>query len=318
MRFIVGILIALILIGLTTVVSAKQEFNFTQVSNLQFQAPKGMSIVRIDAEGLTTGSNQTFVLNAYGRVYTITINSSTTFNAWHTFVITLTYPNGTSTSRTLEMLKPFANKYDVRIQYFGLQANPFGNMQIYIQLDPFDVKKAEIPVDMGYVESFLIFSDVSFTSTVEAEKVSILCITPEEYDKYFKNPSALGFTEFWLVSTSQEVVKFTWQKFLEAVRQIPVAGEFLADGLNFMAIIVGETFYYVKLFLIDNWDITVLTYESIAMMYAISSSRDIFRMFERYTNFHIRTAELIYKVVVGAVRLIFDLIKAVGSLIPFT
>jgi len=174
-------------------------------------------------------------------------------------------------------------------------------------LTDFPVKLNSLPVNYD-LSTFVWFNRVQGTSTKEMN-VEIYYANKDWWEEVQQNQD-------WLPSLPN-IGKTLWDKFLEAVSQIPVAGEYLADGLNFMAILVGETFFYVKLIFVENWEIAVLTFEAFAMMYAMQS-RNMMTMFRRYYRFHENAFKLMFWIIRDVLNLIWRLISAVGSLIPFT
>jgi len=301
----------------STTTAGSKEFTWQHITNLQFEAPDGLTIFQLDLEDIRINGSQTIVLDAYGKIYTLEINSNPSYlvppACWQAFYVNLTYPNGTTISKQTSPVLTFSDIYNIRIQSFYSRGTDLTELQLYITLEPkFELSAQTFILNTGIFGDpgyFISFRNVQISSTNEIEKVTITCVTPDELEDIHKN---------WPRKWTDQFSEAIWDQFLGLVAQIPVAGEFLADGLNFMAILVGETFYYTKLFLIDNWEITILTFESIAMMYSLANSRDIFRMFRIYIDFHIKTIELSYKLITSAIKLIYELIKAVGSLIPFT
>ncbi|RLI76771.1 hypothetical protein DRP04_12360 [Archaeoglobales archaeon] len=265
------------------------------------------TIVSIYLNDIAFGGEQTILLDSYGKTYLLTIKSIDDWG-WKKFYVNLTYPDGSTVSRKLERLQPFALDYDVKIQYYFSELDTMLDIDINIGgLADFPVQLESLPVNYT-LSTFVLFNRVQGTSTKEMN-VEIYYANKDWWNEIVESGS--------LFPSLGSLTGSLWDKFMGLVRQIPVAGEYLTDGLDFMKILIGETFFYIKLIFIDNWEITVLTFEAFAMMYSIQS-RSIFTIFRRYWNFHENAFKLMFQIIRDILNLIWRLISAVGSLIPFT
>ena len=320
--------IALLLLAIFLIfpVNAVEKVRYERTTFVKFdvtQIGSEYTIVSIYLNDIANfDSVQTLILDSYGETYYLTIKSSTSGlnGAYKTFNVTLIYPTGQTISKEVTVLNPFARDYDVRIQYWVYQYDtPITGMDIDILtsgLLDFDVLVVEGLEGMSTkfnLSKFVVFNRVEASSTAEMN-AEIFYLTKTEWINEVKESTGVFYTFPVDYSGVQGAI---WSTFLNLVSQIPVVGENLADALNFMAIIVGETFYFAKLILVENWELTVLTYESFAMMYAMQS-RNLVTMYRRFVRFHIQTAEFIYGIIYRTLQLIYSLIQAVGSLLPFT
>ena len=285
-------------------------YRLERVTEFDYVTGQDYSIVSVYLNDIGFNSTQTVLLDAYGEIYTLTITATAEefIGAWKNFTVTLTYPNGSVKTWNDKRINLAAQDYDVKIQYY------FSEMDTVLDIDIYIGGLLEFPVSLNSpgqlynLSTFVLFNRVQGTSTKEMD-VEIYYAYKDWWKEVQQNQD-------WLPSLPN-IGKTLWDKFLEAVSQIPVAGDYLADGLNFMAVMVGESFFYIKLFFVENWEITVLTFEAFAMMYAMQS-RSIFTMFRRYYHFHEAALLLMFNIIKETLNLIWRLIQAVGSLIPFT
>jgi len=302
-------LFLLITIG-TVAAEDYNKYSIEQTTSFDFdvsQVGSEYTIVSVYLNDIAFGGEQTILLDSYGKTYLLTVKSVDS-GGWKTFYVNLTYPNGTTVSRKLETLQPFALDYDVKIQYYFSEVDTILDIDIYTGgLVDFPVKLNSLPVNYT-LSTFVVFNRVQGTSTKEMN-VEVYYADKDWWNEVVESGSL--FPSFSSLTGS------LWDNFLGLVEQIPVAGEYLADGLNFMAILVGETFYYVKLIFVENWEIAVLTFEAFAMMYAMQP-RNMMTMFRRYYRFHENAFKLMFWILRDVLNLIWRLISAVGSLIPFT
>jgi len=307
-----GLTLLFILMLMIFPVNAVERIKYDRTLSFDFYSPSHLTIGNVYLNNIKGNSHQTIVLDAYGKSYTLNIDSQVNWG-WWTFTVNLTYPNGTTASKTVEVLRPFAQDYDVKIQYYWIEADTyFLDIDLMIGVNPLSVvTDTAIGVYDLPLDSYIVFSHVSGSSTVEMD-VEIWTMTQDEYYQMKNGSLSQMFSE-----AAGRALGWTWDQILNAISQIPVVGENFATALEVMGRIVGETFFFVRLILIENWELTVLTYESFAMMYAMQS-RNIMTMYRRFVRFHINTAEFLFSIVTGVVRLILDMIKAIGSLIPFT
>lgn len=83
-------------------------------------------------------------------------------------------------------------------------------------------------------------------------------------------------------------------------------------------ILITAVFYYFKLILIDNGIIVFGVWESLVLLYASYTSRDIVSFFRRVVRTHREFVEFVIQVIYLLVQIFTSVIRAIGSLIPFT
>jgi len=325
MKFAVITLFLLITIGTVAAENTTDikyySYRVERVTEFDYVTGQDYSIVSVYLNDIGFNSTQTVLLDAYGEIYTLTITATAegTFGAYKNFTVTLTYPNGSTVTWNYKTFDLAGQDYDVKIQYWVQQADSWLDLDIYIgglldfQVLPFGTK--------FNLTKFVLFNRVQGTSTKEMN-VDIFYVATEDWAEIVEKGES-PFDWGGLTDAIKDTPGNIWNQFLGLVEQIPVAGEYLADGLNFMAILVGETFFYVKLIFVENWEIAVLTFEAFAMMYAIAGGNQeeepsFVGMLRRYWSFHATAIMLIFYIIRDTLNLIWRLISAVGSLLPFT
>ncbi len=292
-----------------------KQFNFTVTQ-------PGWAVVSVYLNDITPNSEQTVVLDSFSGTYRVDIKSIVEYNGlWLRFIVNVTLPNGTVVTGEKGVLFSRPD-YDVKIQYNWIELDaPIVDVDIIVAFNPVKIDVVDtspyfptyLNWDEGY--SFVPFYHVTGVSTSDMRVK--LWIADQEGINVLNNGSILDKIKQQLSDAGKRASEWTWEQILKAISKIPVVGENFATALEVMGRIVGETFFFVRLILIENWELTVLTYESFAMMYAMQS-RNIMTMYRRFVGFHVETVKLLFVIIVELINLLMRLIQAVGSLIPFT
>ncbi|RLI76947.1 hypothetical protein DRP05_11715 [Archaeoglobales archaeon] len=318
------IFFTVILVILTPVQAVEPDKHKCTTNPCVVDAGEGHVIVTINVEGNPYNSIQLIQMNSFGQTYSLEVKSSESglFGYYKHFWVNLTYPDGHTESKSLNTTAlPTQKWYNIRIQYRVYQQNSIADvgevtgthLGVYIETKPFEIGLGAANRPEGTFQNVTLFSSVTIQSTENFDG-EVYSFTYEGWQEYIEQQQSQQLPS---LPDFSSLAGDVWDRFLEVVESIPVVGDSISDALMILATLLGETFFYLKL-IIENWEITVLTFEAWAMMYSMANRRDIAAILRRYVRFHIEAFKLMFVIVVEVLNMIWRVIQAVGSLIPFT
>jgi hypothetical protein len=269
-----------------------------EVTEANYTVEDGYVITSIYATNIAFNSNQTFIMDAYGKIYTITVNSSSfgTLNGWKSFFIQLETPEGQIYNQSLEVLELLAQDYDLRIQYTLTQLDEgIGlDVDIYVYLNPFSIDL--IPENMNLVLPYYIaFSEVQFYSTTQAH-VEVIYMTTEDYYEIIEEESPSILPQF----------------LTDAVRDLIYSIPYAQEMFLIFSKLYSLFYTFISLFIfifVDNFLLIFILFESFTLIYA-SLSRDILQFFSRFAKMHIELFNFVISIIRSIVTTISSIVQA--------
>jgi hypothetical protein len=292
-------------------VQAYEKVEFNRVKTFDVKSPEDRTIQQVYLNNILFDGYQTIYFDAYGDTYTLTIKGEKQGAGWRHFWINITYPNSTTESKEYRILRPFTNDYDIKVQYYWIESDTLLDVDIYVSsLDPLT---SEFDNLLGIYEfntsAYLIFSEVSGISNQEMD-VEVFLITSDELEQINQENILPALGDY----ISQGFV-WTWNMVLAFVENVPVVGPYLSDALTISGIFIGEVFWWIKLFLIDNFAITVIIIEFFIIADAILSTRSLMALVRRIIKNHVAVLNFFRDMVLFMVNLLMGILRTVASII---
>ena len=253
-------------------------------------------------------SNNTYTLDAYGKIYTFDINCTKHYG-WWTYDLKLQHPNGSIDTNQVETFAPLALNYDVHVQYHMAELDTILDVDIYTTLLPLSATfQSSNPSD----ETLLVFSEISGSSTALFDLV-LYAATEAEIEAMESNTDLA----LQLFHAAGELFSWTWEAVLSFVGLIPYVGGDLVTALIIASYLIDETFYYFNLFFIDFIEATIISLEFFIIAYSIHSTRSKspIKLFKNTVSNHISVIEFIFAKAESAIHLLMSIIKTIASIV---
>lgn len=295
----------LIFIFFTGTAAAVEEIHQDHIKTFTVEAPDGLMFSGFTASNLEANTNNTYTLDAYGKIYTLDINCSKNWGWWN-FDLALENPNGTIETTQLDCFAPLATDYDVHLQYYFLEGDSTFDLDIYTALIPLS---ATFLTSDPTASDIISFSEISVSSTGYFDLV-LYAVTEEEFQEQVDN--ALGLQ---LEHAVGEVFSWTWDMVLTFVGKIPGVGPYLSSVLEISAIALDSIIFYLDLLLIEYPETTFLTMESFILANAFCRRGNFWVKINRVCNSHVKLIELFIDLVQSGVNIISRIISAVADAI---
>ncbi|MDD5050085.1 MAG: hypothetical protein PHH09_14255 [Methanoregulaceae archaeon] len=282
------------------------EFKEDHIKNFNLSAPDGMCLSGFSATNLPGDSNNTYTLNAYGKIYNFNINCSKHWG-WWTYNLKLRHPNGTTESKIIEKFAPLATDYDIRFQYYYMEGDNVFDIDIYTALVPLSATFESDMPSKYYIDkfSYMAGSSTAFFNLI------IYASTDEEFKDQSNQSLGRIFTH-----AADEVFSWAWENILSFVEKIPGIGPQFATALIIATSLVSMIFFYFDLFFIEYLETTLLTLEFFILSYSIINTRTSKGptvLIKNIVKNHITVFEFIIEKSQSAVNLVMDIISAVAT-----
>jgi hypothetical protein len=220
--------LAFIVMGLMLLTSPVSATNSTitasDVSQYSLSASPGFVIYQIIVDNLPMGTNQTHVLNSNGAQFFLEIDSKNSFFIYNEFWITMTYPNGSTSTIHKTTTRISGSQYKTTIQPVFTQIQSMTNVYwtVDLQVGIAGHVSAEFnspPADND-LEGSIPFSSVSgefsgVTTNVYAEEMSL---------DDFKNNVQNYNPAFGVGNLASQVLGWSWDMALGFINMVPVIG----------------------------------------------------------------------------------------------
>ena len=294
-----------LLTALVSPSSAVQEISREGISNFNINAPTGYSLSQMEIYDLQPNSNNTFIFDAYGQAYTLTVNSTKSWGWWD-FYISLQYPNGTISTTHLNSLAPAATDWDLHVQYYFVNLDSYFDLDVYAALMPLS---ATLQTNNPTTSGILQFSSISGSST-DTFDLKLYATTTEEFQDQAENAIGLQLSE-----AANEVFSWTWSAVLSFVGLIPYVGDDLVTAILFASYIIDEVFFYFNLFFVEYTETTILTLEFFIMTYSITrtKTKSPVKLVKNVIEDHTKVVTAIVSAVLVAINLVTTIISAVSN-----
>lgn len=299
-------LLALLALSLLiSTASAGDVMEFDSTTQFHAVAPNDMTIYEIAATDIEPGANQTFNLNAYGQTYTLNVTSEKSMG-WWTFYVSCTYPNGSTTTNELSSLQPFANDYDIWIQYFDPELD-FVDADIYVGLRP-------LKTSFQFGEIFgkydvIAFSEVSATSTHQMNG-KVRLATEEEFQDVSDNNMWAALDNMW-----SRAFTWTWEQATTIIGKIPYIGPHLEAILTMVGMFVDETIFWFNLLIVENIEYVIMLVETWILADAIFHTKSFMALINRIIENHVKVISFTIDKTAAIVGMFARLVQAILSAI---
>jgi len=291
---------------------AVMEFKEEHVKSFNLSAPDDLCLSGFLAANLPGDSNNTYTLDAYGKIYNFNINCSKHWG-WWTYDLKLRHPNGTIESKSIEKFAPLATDYDIHFQYYYMEGDNVFDIDIYTALVPLSATFESDMPSKYYIDKF---SYMAGSSTAFFD-LTIYASTDEEFKDQSNQSLGRIFSH-----AADEVFSWAWENVLSFVEKIPGIGPQFATALIISTSLISEIFFYFNLFFIEYLETTILTIEFFIMTYTIRNThayRDPIRysmlLVKHTVENHIAVFEFIIDKSTLAVTLVMRIISAVAAAI---
>ena len=219
--------------------------------------------------------------------------------AWKHFYINLTYPNGTTVSKELKTLRLLnLNDYDIKIQYYPVEADTPLDLDVYVYMNPLDAVFESQSASFT-LSDYIVFDSVVFAST-----------TPANVEIYYSSYSDwVNTSQSYSVGDITGILGDIGQQVRNLIENVPYAGELL-DIFDTLYVITSGLIYYFKLIFIDNGLLTFALFESFTLAWAAGTSRNIWSFYRKYIRVHRELFEFLLGFVRGIIGIFAEIVNA--------
>lgn len=279
------ILLTLALLLLAAPAAAYDRYQSEQVTYYSIDAPADRTIVSTIVNNCPPNSEQVIVLDAYGDLHTLTVNSTRNTIGWWTFTVDYEYPNGTIAQQSFSTLEPFANFYNAKIQpYYGVDSWIL-RVDVYVSINPFKITGNKLEYDHMIIPQYMAYSSTTVTSSDPVD-IEVHMVDEEAWEIIASGGDVL---HRWSQSTKKvigDALQWTWDTVLWFVEKIPFVGTFLVTTLILIALLADEIFFWLNFFLIEHLVITILTVEFLIITESSISTRSLVALLNRIMKHH--------------------------------
>ena len=291
--------------------AAVEDIHQDHIKNFSLQAPEGLSLSGVELYNLAPDSNVSLVLDNYGELYTLQINSTRSFFSWWNFDVSLTNPNGTTEHKTLKSLAPVAYNYDVHVQYFWQGFNntidtSYFNIDLYTGVLPLNCMLNEYNPTASKA---LQFSQIS-TSSDSYYDLVCYAVNAEEFEKQFNNDPLAPLFEL-----TGDFFSWTWENIIILIEKIPGVGVHLAAVLLLTAMTIDSIIFYTKLLFIDYSETTFLTIEFFILSYSFTKRGTFWTKLKRVVESHVKVVEMTISMAQATVHLFSSIVSTIAAAI---
>lgn len=310
MRFYRLLLLLLCFCFLSGLAGAVENLNQSHIKHVTFSAPSGSSLSGVEMYDLDPNSNTSIILNNYGQIYNLQVNATKNYLFWWNFDISLTSPNGSVQTTTLRSSAPFANNYDLFIQYYWMTKN--GTFDTIFDLDLYT---GLLPLNCMLNDWNPLHSQALQFTEITADSdsfydICVFAVTNEEFAKQESNSITGSLSE-----GVKDLFSWSWDMIVDFIGSIPYIGSYLASVLLITAMFISGLIFYLKLLFIDYPETTFLTSEFFILSYAFSKKGSFWRKINSIVNIHIKIIELCISVSQALVNLFSSLVQMVASIL---
>lgn len=261
--FILLLVLSAAMIGSVSAINS--TISAEQVSSYSIVPPTDYIIYSIIIDPVPIGINQSHVLNYNGQVYLLTIGTTSTLAIYHTFDISLTEPNGNTSTVQLTHVGVQQN-YKTTIQpiYLEMQSisNPLVTIDLYAGLTPLTAAFNTVMMT-GYNRSTAIPFTAASGTLGTVTNVFCEIMTMDEFQNNVVNWDPFnGITRL-----GSQVVEWTWTKVLGLFNAIPVIGPMFVSIMSAVGTIGGEILFWL-LWFIENLPAMIAAVEVTICMFA--------------------------------------------------
>ncbi len=288
-------------LGVTT--SEREE-----ITDFDMDAPAGYYISSIYLEDIVPDFNTTILMDADGQIYTLQVNATRTLG-WWSYDISLEHPNGTVESQHMGILRPL-EKTSIKIQHFYGTETSILTVNLYVGLLPLTTTFSSIGLSDAYED--IAFSNVQGSCTQPFDLIVYLSTAEEmvaQQDNSIKQ---------YLEGSTELFTEWLWDNIITFIEKIPGIGPYLADSLEFTAMLIDNVFFYFRLFFIDYLATTLLTIEFFILSKALITTRknaNIFALLDKIVSAHVDTFEFVIDTLSKIISMFSALVHMIAAIV---
>jgi hypothetical protein len=290
------------------------------VTSFDLEAPDGYYITSVYLNNIEPDYVASVTFDNYGNEYTLDINTTKSNVLWWTFDVSLTYPNSSvvTTSVTTSRL---ATDSDIKIQYFYSELDSVLDIDLYVGMLPL-YAGFEVPISSGFDGSEDVSESLLYTRMAFSE-VSGTCSSPFDLKVYISDPAEFAAQQEeslseLLTGSAELFTSWVWNNVIAFIEKIPGIGPYLADSLEFTAMLIDNVFFYFRLFFIDYLATTLLTIEFFILSKAIITTRknaNIFALLDKIITAHVDTFEFVVDTISKMISMFSALVHMIAAIV---
>lgn len=303
------VVFSFIFLCLISTASARETYEKDDVTYIDYEVPDGYLISTVHLDNLEPNFNTTTILDAFGKEYVLYVNNTKNIG-WWTYYITLQYPNGSTTTTTVDTFQPFATDTDIKIQHYYSELDSIFDVDVYVAVLPLTASFELLSLTNTY--DIVAFSDVQASSDTEFD-FSATYVTAEEFQGQVEE-SILEL----LAGSTDLFFDWAWDSILAFVEMIPGVGPYLSDTLEISALIIDDIFFYFNLLFVEYLETTILTIEFFILSASVIKTKkddNIFVIIDTILSTHKTVIEFVFKFAVGAISIFTEFIKMIAAIV---
>ena len=257
-------------------------------SEYNFVAPDNYVIYEIDIGALPMGANQTHSLVYDGTTFTLEIGSVQSYVIYHTFDVTLTYPDGSVETTRKTTTRISGGSYQTKIQPVFTQSesgyNAYVTVNLEVGLSPLKAAVGTAGLSESEWDPSTAIPFTSASGTLgSATDVSLYTISSEDFENWIRNYDP------WYNASSllDDIFEWAWSGILAFLNAIPVIGPLAVTFLTYAGSILSVLIFWLG-FIVNNFPAIVLTVETVIMFAALINSRNTLQsLLKNWLNYNI-------------------------------
>lgn len=263
----IGLLICISLLMICSpVLAINSTISASGVSQYSVVAPSNYVIYQIIIDPVPMGTNQSHVLNYNGANFLLTIGSAQSYGIFNDFDISLTYPNGSVSSKHVSTTRISGGKYKTTIQPVFSQAqsvtNAYFTIDLEIGLSPVSAEFNTQPA--GWLASNAIPFSSASGNLGSSTNVFCQIMTLDEFQN-----NVVKYNPGWgLQNLGDQIFRWTYSMVLGFLNQIPVIGPLAVSFITISSVVLPGLMFWVG-WIVDHWQPIVLSVETLIIMIAV-------------------------------------------------
>ena len=264
-------------------ITTNKTTELTDISSYSFTPDEGYVIYEILINPTSMGTNQTHHLYYDEAEFTLSVGSYTEWWIYHNFDISLTYPNGTTSTNHAVWTGVSAGTYTLDIQPVFYQAQSINlGFSVWLNVgitDPLLVEFFTLPADVCYggdycskyvaAESAIPFTFADGTMG-DTTTVYIYQISESDFVENIQNYNPIyGWT-----SLTEDAGKWAYNQIISSINMIPVIGPLTISMMSIIGTVGGEILYWLKWIITNGWLVIAGGEVLIAMCAVIAAGKD--------------------------------------------
>lgn len=288
-------------------VAAVENIHYDDVRILNVEAPADGVISSIVCADIPGDGEVTLNLNAYGRMYLLTVEESGSWGWWN-FNVSCTYPNGTTVSKELSTLHPTAVDYDLTLQPYWIE----GVNSMYFDVD---VAVGLLPLTVSLQDAYnpTTVNDLAFTqvsgSFSEPTDVTVFIASYDEWETQASDDPLGALSE-----GLSDLFAWTWDQVLSNLEKIPGVGPLFVQVIEIVTIAATEIIWALQV-IVSYRNLLILLVEFWIISDALLHTSSIMGLLKRIVKNHERVILGLIHVVEILVDIVTQIVHAVAAIV---